>query len=1062
MRLTALFIRRPVMTTLVMLGVLIFGLIAYTKLPVSDLPNVDYPTINVNASLPGASPETMAASVATPLEKQLSTIAGIDNMTSSSVLGSTSITIQFALDRNINAAAQDVQAAISQALVHLPTGIIPPSFFRQNPAAAPVLFMVLTSAVEPLSVLDELGETTIAQRISMVNGVSQVMVWGQQKYAVRIALDQPALVARQIGVDQVTAAINTQNVNLPTGIMWGPTRSITVQATGNLHDAAQFSRIVVSYRHGAPVYLGDVARVTDDVQNNRTAAWFNNQRAIMLAVMRQPGTNTVQVTRDVQAVLDEIRGQIPPDVTLKVAYDRAVSINRGVHDVRSTLILTLVLVVLVIFVFLRNVSATVIPSLALPMSIIGTFSVMYLLDYSIDNLSLMALTLSVGFVVDDAIVVLENIVRHMEMGKPRLQAAYDGAAEVGPTIVTMTTSLAAVFIPIMFMGGLVGMLFHEFGVTIAVAILVSGCVSLSLTPMLCSRFLSAVHRSGQEPTASSAERPGAPGRAARRKRLYDWSERAFSAVLRRYERSLVWTMRHRPYMLLVSAGTLVLMVILFRIIPKGLFPSDDTGQLMVTTEGAEGISFDAILPLQQRIDSILLRDPNIQYILPSVGSMGSANQGRVFLILKPLGSGPNDRHLSSDAVVHELMPKLNRVPGISAFVMNPPSIRVGGRQSKSLYQFSLQGPDLAALDQAALALQARLQKLPQLVGVTTDLQIKNPEVQVMVDRDRASALGITATQVERTLYDAYGSRQVSTIYTPVNEYWVVMESLPQYEQDEHALEQLYVRAPATGQLVPLASIARVARTVGPLSVNHSGQLPAVTIAFDVQPNVALSQAVSLVQTTARQTLPPTITSAFAGTALAFQSSQQGLVVLLGLSIFVIYVVLGILYESFIHPITILSGIPFAAVGALIALMATRLDLDVYGYVGIIMLIGIVKKNAIMMIDFAIASERAGHRSARDAIVEAASIRFRPIMMTTMAAIMGSLPIAIGLGATGSSRRTLGVTVVGGLAISQIVTLYMTPVFYTYLDELQGWLARLLRRATPPVRIPSAIPVPSGD
>ncbi len=1030
------------MTTLVMVGVLIFGMIAYTKLPVSDMPNVDFPTINVNATLPGASPETMAAAVATPLEKQFSTIAGIDNMTSSSVLGSTSITIQFNLDRNINVAAQDVEAGISQALVNLPTGIIPPSFFRQNPAAMPVLFMALTSKTAPLSLLDEIGETTIAQRISMVDGVSQVMVWGAQKYAVRIALNPQALASRGIGVDQVTAAVNSQNVNLPTGVMWGPNQAITVQATGNLLNAAEFGKIIVAYHNSAPVLLRDIATVTDDVQNNRTAAWFNSSRSIMLAVMRQPGTNTVEVTEKVQKILDEIRSTIPPEIELVVAFDGADPIKRGVHDVKFALVVALVLVVLVIFVFLRNVSATIIPSLALPMSIIGTFSVMYLLNFSVDNFSLMALTLAVGFVVDDAIVVLENIVRHMEMGKPRLQAALEGSAEVGPTIVTMTTSLSAVFIPIMFMGGLIGMLFHEFGVTIAVAILVSGCVSLTLTPMLCSRFLS-------------------PVKDASHGRLYMWSETVFDGALHAYERSLAWVMHRRPLMLGLSALTLVLMVVLFRIIPQGFLPSDDSGELMATTEGAEGISFDAILPLQRRVDSIIQQNPNVQWILPSVGSQGSANQGRVFIILKPLGKGPKDRHVSSDQLVNELMRKTNVVPGIATFIQNPPSIRIGGRQAKSLYQFTLFGPDLTTLDQAALALQARLQKVHQLVGVTTDLQIKNPELRVLIDRDRATELGITASQIEQNLYDAYGSRQVSTIYTPTNEYWVVMESMPEFERDEHSLDQLYIRAPATGKMVPLSTIARLERTVGPLSINHSGQLPSVTISFNVAPNVALSQAVALVENEAREVLPSTISSAFGGTAAAFQSSQQGLFVLLGLSIFVIYVVLGILYESFVHPITILSGIPFAAVGALIALLVTHNQLDMYGFVGMIMLIGIVKKNAIMMIDFAIATERKTHKSATDSIIEAASIRFRPIMMTTAAAIMGSLPIAIGLGTTGGSRQGLGIVVVGGLAISQVVTLYMTPVFYTYLDELQGWLAKMFASDTSMVQVPASAPA-AGD
>ncbi len=1038
-----LFIQRPVMTTLVMVGVLTFGVIAYSKLPVSDLPNVDYPTIHVFASLPGASPETMAAAVATPLEKQFSTIAGIDNMTSSSDLGSTDVIIQFNVDRRIDAAAQDVQAAISQAMVYLPPGILPPTFHRSNPAAAPVMFMALTSKVAPLSVLDEIAETTIAQRMSMVDGVAEVGVWGSQKYAVRIALNPQLLATHGIGVDQVDSAVNNANVNLPTGIMWGPHQAITVEATGNLLNARQFGEIVVAYHNGAPVLLRDVARVTDDVQNTRTAAWYNDERAVGLYVLRQPGTNTIAVTKAVHALLDQIKGEIPPDVTLRVTYDRAISIGRGVHDVKFTLVVALVLVVLVIFAFLRNVSATIIPSLALPMSIIGTFSVMYMLNYSIDNLSLMALTLAVGFVVDDAIVVLENIVRHMEMGKPRMQAALEGAAEVGPTIVTMTTSLSAVFIPIMFMGGLIGMLFHEFGVTIAVAIMVSGGVSLTLTPMLCSRFLS-------------------PVKDASHGRIYRWSEDIFNVALHAYERSLVWIMQHRPIMLGISLLTLGLMAGLFVTIPKGLFPSDDTGQIMVTTEGAEGISFEAILPLQQRINGILLADPNIKGLTSSVGSQGSANQGRVYITLKPLGPGRDDRHISADSVVSELMPKLNVVPGIAAYAMNPPSLRVGGRGSKSFYQYSLQGPDLHEVESVAQTLEARLKARPEFEGVTTDLQIKNPQVQVLIDRDRASLLGISANQIEQTLYNAYGSSQISTIYTPTNEYWVVMESMPEYERDEADLTQLYVRAPATGKLVPLTMIAHLQRAVGPLEVNHSGQIPSVTISFNVVSDVALSQAVAMVEKMAQEIVPEHITKGFAGQALAFQASQQGLLVLLGLSVFVIYVVLGILYESFIHPITILSGIPFAAVGALVALIVTHHSLDVYGYVGIIMLIGIVKKNAIMMIDFAIATERRGHTTAAEAIVEAASIRFRPIMMTTAAAIMGSLPIAIGLGASGASRQGLGIVVVGGLAISQVVTLYMTPVFYTYLDELQAWLGRRVDAVTPRA-IPLAAPAPAaGD
>ncbi len=957
------------MTTLVMTGILCFGALAYTKLPVSDLPAVDFPTINVSASLPGASPETMAAAVATPLEKQFSTIAGIDNMTSNSILGSTQITIQFALDRDINAAAQDVQAAISQALPHLPSSLIPPSFRKANPAAAPIMLYALTSSVVPLYTLDEIGETTIAQRISMVEGVAQVDVYGQQKYAVRVQVDPAALADRKIGMNQIVSTLNSENVNQPLGVMWGANQSLTLQATGELMNATEFGSLIVAYRNGAPVHLTDVAHVVDDVQNNKTAAWYNRERAVVLFVQRQPGTNTVAVANAVKQTMAELLPQIPPSVQLHLLYDRTVSIDTAVGDVKRTLVLSLVLVVLVIFVFLRNVSATVIPSMALPMSVIGTFSVMYLLGYSVDNLSLMALTLAVGFVVDDAIVMLENIVRHLEMGKPRLQAALDGAQEVGFTILSMTLSLAAVFIPLLFMGGIVGKLFHEFAVTIAVAILVSGMVSLTLTPMLSSRFLQ-------------------PSREATHGRLYAATERIYEGALHLYERTLAATMRHRPWALAGSALILVGTVYLFRIVPTGLFPSDDTGQLQVTTEVAEGTSFPVMLGRQLQVNAIVARDSNIASFMSSAGSFGSVNQGRMFLTLKPVTQRVN--HMRADAVAHELMAKLNRVPGIASYVQNPPSIRIGGRPGKSLYQFTLQGPDLTQLNKSALD-------------------------------------------------DAFGSRQVSTIYTPTNEYWVVMEVLPQFQVDAASLNALYLRS-QTGAIVPLTSVVSTRYGVGPLSVNHSGQLPSVTVSFDVRPGVSLSQAVSTVQRVARQTLPSTITASFAGTAQAFQSSVQGLSILLLLTVFVIYIILGILYESFIHPITILSGLPFAAFGAIAALLLCGLDLDVYGFVGIVMLIGIVKKNAIMMIDFAVATERAEHTSPERAIVHAASIRFRPIMMTTVAALMGTLPIAIGLGASGASRRPLGVAVVGGLAFSQIVTLYITPVVYTYMDELQQWLA----------------------
>ena len=1038
MRLTGLFIRRPVMTTLLMVMILVFGVVAYTRLPVSDLPTVDYPTISVSASLSGASPETMAATVATPLEKSFSAIAGIDNITSTSTLGSTRVTLQFSLDRNVDAAAQDVNAAISQALPNLPSNIIPPSYRKQNPAAAPILFIALTSKVVPLPVLDEYGETTIAQRLSMVDGVAEVSVYGSQKYAVRIELDPQQLAARNLSMQQVSQAIRSNNVVLPTGVLYGPSRTYTVLATGQLSDAAQFRRLVVAYHNGSPVHLAELGNVLDDVQNDKAASWYNDDRAIVLAVERQPGTNTVAVATAVKAVLAEIQHEIPSDVSMNVRYDRSVSIERSVHDVKFSLVLALALVILVIFLFIRNGIATLIPSLTLPMAVVGTFAVMALLNFSIDNLSLMALTLAVGFVIDDAIVMLENIVRHQEMGKPPLTAALEGASEVGFTILSMTLSLAAVFIPLIFMGGLIGRLFREFAITIAAAVIVSGFVSVTLTPMLCSRFLKPPHE-------------------VHHGRVYEWSERMFNGWLRAYERSLAWTMRHRPLTLVFSVLILVLTVVLFAIVPKGLFPPDDSGLLSGTTEAAEGTSYDEMVRLSTIARSIVAKDTNVAGYMTSVGSGGpssATNQGSLFLALKPAGQRP-----SGDVVSAELSRKLSRIPGLAVFIQNPPSIRIGGRSSKGQYQFTLQSSDVNELYHWTDVLVAKLRTLPILTGVTTDLLNQNPQITVRIDRDRAAQLGVTPQAIEQSLATAYNEQQVSTIYTASNEYWVVMQTLPRDQLDATALAQLYV--PGSGsKAVRLADIADFERGVGPAAVNHSGQLPSVTISFNTPPNESLGAAVTAVEDVARTTLPADITTGFAGTAQAFQSSEQGLGVLLLITIFVIYVILGILYESFIHPITILTGLPFAAFGALLALVITHVELDVYGYVGVIMLIGIVKKNAIMMIDFAVQTERTEHSSPAEAIVKAASVRFRPIIMTTCAAIMGTLPIAIGVGPSAASRRPLGVAVVGGLAFSQIVTLYVTPVFYTYLDSAQSWLAGLPGRVGRSLHRPRLEPEPS--
>jgi HAE1 family hydrophobic/amphiphilic exporter-1 len=1034
---TGLFIRRPVMTTLLMVAILVFGVASYRKLTVSDLPAVDYPTISVFASLPGASAETMAATVATPLEKSFSAIAGIDNITSNSSLGGTNVTLQFSPDRDIDAAAQDVNAAISATLAFLPSNIIPPSYRKQNPAASPILFYALTSNSMSLTDLDEVAETTIAQRLSMVEGVSQVNVWGSAKYAVRVDLDPAELTARGLSVNEIAQAVRANNVTLPTGVLYGRDRTLTIMATGQLRNAAQFRNMVVANRNGAPIHLGDLGRVYDGIQNTRNASWYNGDRAIVLAVMRQPGTNTVTVANAVKAALDELRPSLPPTVNVVLRYDRSEGIQSSVHDVKITLIVALVLVVMVIFVFLRNVTATLIPSLTLPMAIVGTFSVMYALDFSIDNLSLMALTLAVGFVVDDAIVMLENIVRHLERGQPPREAALDGAEEVGFTILSMTLSLAAVFIPLIFMGGVIGRLFREFAITISAAILVSGFVSLTLTPMLCARFLK----------PPSGEQHG---------RLFNATERAFQRLLHGYERSLAWAMARRPLTLIFSALILVVTGMLFVRIPKGLFPSDDTGLLNASTRAAQGTSFPEMSRLQQKANAIIARDT---FVTAYMSSVGGGSGGNISIVLKPEGERPN-----ADQMVQRLTRELSRIPGLDVFIQNPPSIRIGGRGSRSQYQYTLQANDVATLYASAQKLERAMRGLPLITDVNSDLENRNPVVNVKIMRDRASMLGVTPLAIQRALANAFSEQQASTIYTPTNEYWVVMQIQPQDQTSMADLAKVYVTS-SHGKLVPISDVATFSEGVGPQSIAHSGQLASVTISFNIPPDGNLGASVAAVEDLARRNLDASVTANFSGTAAAFQDSQKGLGVLLLITVFVIYIILGILYESFIHPVTILTGLPFAAFGALLALTVTGQQLDVYGYVGVIMLIGIVKKNAIMMIDFAIERERSEHVPPATAIVEAASVRFRPIMMTTVAAIAGTLPIAIGLGASAASRRPLGIAVVGGLAFSQIVTLYVTPVFYTYLDDLQSWLGRLSSKlpwSSEHEGGAPAAPVPAGD
>src|SRR5215471_15408515 len=1031
MNISQTFIERPIATSLLMAAIALFGGVAYRALPVSDLPNVDLPTLLVTASLPGASPETMAAAVATPLENQFSTIAGLSSMTSSNSLGNTQVTLEFDLSRKLDGAAVDVQAAITRASRLLPQGMpTPPTFTKVNPADQPVLYLALTSPTLPLWTLDEYAETRIAQRISMISGVAQVQVQGAQKYAVHVQMDPHALASRQIGINEIETSLKNWNVNLPTGAIVGPQRAFTLQASGQLLSADQYRPVVVAYRNGSPVRLDELGTILDSVEDDKTASWFYkdtfHSRGIILAIQRQPGTNTIEVTDGVKNLIPLFKNELPPSVRLDILYDRSDTIRESFGDVKFTMVLTLGLVVLVIFLFLRNVSATIIPSLALPFSIVGTFAVMYLLDYSLDNLSMMALILSIGFVVDDAIVMLENIVRHIEMGEQPLLASLKGSDEIGFTIVSMTLSLAAVFIPVLFLGGVLGRLFKEFAVTITVAILISCVVSVTLTPMLCSRFLKGAHEE-------------------KRGWFYNTTEKFFAGMLHAYDVTLKIALRHRFAMMVSFVLVLGATMYMFMKIPKGFIPDQDTDQLTVYTEAAQGTSFYQMVNYEQKIADAVAQDEDVDSLSASVGgavasNLGGPNYGQLVVHLKPR----NQRPLGVEDIIKKLRPKLSAFAGMNIYLQNPPTIRIGGQVTKSIYQFSMQTPDKPELYAQTEKLTAAVKGLPGVEDVTNDVAVQTPQVNLTIDRDKAGAMAVNANLIENALYDAYGPRWVSTIYGSINEYKVLLELEPRFQADPRALSLLYFKN-TNGKLIPLDTMADIETETGPQTINHYGQLPAATISFNLKPAAALGEVVDQVQQLADKTLPATVSTQFQGAAKAFQSSLGNLWVLLIIAIMVVYIVLGILYESYIHPITILSGLPSAGFGALLTLVLFKIDLSIYAFVGLIMLIGIVKKNAIMQIDFALEAERHQGLTAERAIYEGCLIRFRPIMMTTMAALLGAVPIALGYGAGGEARQPLGLVVVGGLVFSQLVTLYLTPVFYIYMSALQDWVQSWKRR-----------------